>query len=118
MNKKVTSIVAYCTILGWLVAYLAGDKENAKFHLNQGLVLGIFSTGIEIVLSVISAVLGAIASVGGFIGGIFAVLAFLVGLLGSLVGILVAVLIVVGILNAVNDKETELPLIGKIKILK
>ena len=118
MNKKVTSIVAYCTILGWRGAYFAGDRENSKFHLNQGLVLGIFSTGIEVILSVFSAVLGAIASVGGFVGGVFAVFAFLVGLLGSLVGVLVAVLIVIGILNAVNDKETELPVIGKIRILK
>ncbi len=118
MNKKATSIVSYCTILGWLVAFLAGDKENAKFHLNQGLVLGIFSTGIEIILSVVTAVLTAIAGIGGIIGWIFGAFSFIVGLFGSLVGILTAVLIVVGILNAVNDKESELPLIGKIKILK
>lgn len=118
MNKKATSIVAYCTILGWLVAFLAGDKENAKFHLNQGLVLGIFSTGIEIILSVVAAVLTAIAGIGGIIGWIFGAFSFIVGLFWSLVGILTAVLIVVGILNAVNDKENELPLIGKIKILK
>ena len=41
MSKKVTSILAYISLLFWLIAFLAGDKEGAKFHLNQGLVLGI-----------------------------------------------------------------------------
>ena len=39
MDKKVTGIVAYITLVGWLIAYLAGDKEGAKFHINQALVL-------------------------------------------------------------------------------
>ncbi len=118
MNKKVTSIVSYCTIIGWLVAYLAGDKENAKFHLNQGLVLGIFGTGIEIVLSIVGAILGGIAKIGGIIGILFGIMNWIVGLIGFIAGILVAVLIVVGIINAVNDKEEKLPVIGGITILK
>ena len=97
MDKKVTSIVSYCTIIGWLVAYLAGDKENAKFHLNQGLVLGIFGTGIEIILSVVGAILGTIAKLGGIIGILFGIMNWIVGLIGTVFGILVAVLIVVGI---------------------
>lgn len=118
MNKKATSIVSYCTILGWLVAFLAGDKENSKFHLNQGLVLGIFSTGISVIFSVIGGILGGISSFGGLIGWIFGVLAVIVNIVSTLVGILFVVLMVVGILNAVNDKEVALPVIGGIKILK
>lgn len=34
MDKKVTGILAYITWIGWLVAFFAGDKEGAKFHLN------------------------------------------------------------------------------------
>lgn len=41
MNKKVTSIFAYCGIVGWLIGFFAGAKEEAKFHLNQGLILAI-----------------------------------------------------------------------------
>ncbi len=118
MNKKVTSIVSYCTIIGWLVAYLAGDKENAKFHLNQGLVLGIFGTGMELVLSIVDAILGGIAKLGGIIGILFGIMNWIVGLIGFVSGILVGVLIVVGIINAVNDKEEKLPVIGGITILK
>ena len=43
MDAKVTGIIAYIGWLGWLIAYLAGDKEGAKFHLNQALVLNLFS---------------------------------------------------------------------------
>lgn len=37
MNKKTTGIIAYITWIGWIVAFCAGDKEGAKFHLNQAL---------------------------------------------------------------------------------
>jgi hypothetical protein len=43
MNRKVTGILSYCTIVGWLVAFFAGDRAGAKFHLNQGFVYGILS---------------------------------------------------------------------------
>ena len=35
MDKKITGVVGYITWIGWLIAYLLGDKEGAKFHLNQ-----------------------------------------------------------------------------------
>ena len=114
MNKKVTSILSYCTIIGWLVAYLAGDKENAKFHLNQGLTLGIVGLAVELGFGIIGAGLDAIAKLVGF----FSILGSIVGIIAWIVGILVAVLIVVGILNAVNDKEEPLPVIGKFTFLK
>ncbi len=41
MDKKTTDIVAYITILGWLVAYVAGEREDSKFHLNQALVVNL-----------------------------------------------------------------------------
>ncbi len=121
MNKKATSIVSYCTIIGWLVAFLAGDKENAKFHLNQGLVLGIFGTGAEIVVWVIVSVLNLIAGLFyrvAIVSWLFGAMAWFVGVIGTVLSVLVAVLIVVGILNAVNDKEQKLPVIGGITILK
>jgi hypothetical protein len=43
MDKKVTGILSYFGIILWLVAYLAGHKEGAKFHLNQSLVLTLIS---------------------------------------------------------------------------
>ncbi len=49
MSAKVTGIVAYLGIIGWLIAWLAGDKEGAKFHLNQALVLFIAGLIISLV---------------------------------------------------------------------
>ena len=39
MNKRTTDIVAYLSWIGLLVAFLAGDKENSKFQINQALVI-------------------------------------------------------------------------------
>lgn len=88
MDKKITGIVAYLTWIGFLVAILAGDKEGAKFHLNQALVIMLFS-----LLSVIPCI--------GWIWGIFMIVCWFIGFIG-----------------AINEEEKEVPLIGNIKLLK
>ena len=99
MTKKVTDIVSYLTIIGWLVAFLAGDKENSKFHLNQSLCLAI----IELVLGVAGATLGRF---------------FLFGIVLDLLGLGVFVLAIIGIVYAVQEQEKALPLVGGIQLLK
>lgn len=88
MDKKITGIVAYLTWIGFLVALLAGDKEGAKFHLNQALVIMLFA-----LLSIIPCI--------GWIWGIFMIVCW-----------------VMGFIAAINGEEKEVPLIGSIKILK
>ena len=100
MNKKVTGIVAYIGIIGWLIAFLAGDKEGAKFHLNQALVLAIA----EIILGVCGGILGFIPIVGGIAASVLSIVLFIFWLLG--------------LISAIKDEEKALPLIGGIKILK
>ena len=95
MDKKVTGIVAYIGILGWLIAYLAGDKEGAKFHLNQALVLDIASLAC------------------GVLSGIP-----IVGILTGLAGIVILVFAIMGLISAVKDEEKPLPFIGGIQLLK
>ena len=97
MDKKTTGIIAYITFIGWLIAFLAGDREGAKFHLNQALVLAI----LEIILSV----LGRIH---------FWPLSILV-ILASFCGF---VLWLLGLISAIKDEEKPLPIIGGIKILQ
>jgi hypothetical protein len=43
MNKKVTGILCYFSLLLWVIAYVVGDKQGAKHHLNQGLILNLAS---------------------------------------------------------------------------
>lgn len=88
MDAKTTSIVAYLTWIGLLIAVLAGDKENAKFHVNPALVIMLFS-----LLSIIPCI--------GWIWGIFMVVCWFMGLIA-----------------AINQEEKPVPLIGGIKILK
>lgn len=88
MDKKTTGIVAYITLIGWIIAFCAGDKEGAKFHLNQVLVIYLF------------ALLGLIPCI-GWIWEIFILVCWIMGLIA-----------------AINDEEKEVPLIGKIRILK
>lgn len=88
MDAKTTSIVAYLTWVGLIVAFCAGDKEGAKFHINQALVIFLFSlpAGIRVI---------------GWIWGVFMLVCWIMGLIA-----------------AINEEEKEVPLIGKIKLLK
>lgn len=95
MDKKVTGIVAYITIIGWLVAFLAGDKEGAKFHLNQALTVDL--------AIIISTLLTRIP---------------LIGLIFVLVNIFLFVCWLIGLIAAVKEEEKEIPLLGAIKLLK
>ena len=88
MDAKTTSIVAYITWIGFFVAVLAGDKEGAKFHLNQALVILIF-----------------------FIPA-------LIPCLGQIWGIFMMVCWILGLVAAINQEEKEVPLIGRIRLLK
>lgn len=88
MDKKATSIVAYFTWIGLIIALLAGDKEGAKFHLNQALVIMLFS-----LLSIIPCI--------GWIWGVFMLVCWIMGLVA-----------------AINQEEKPVPLIGGIKLIK
>lgn len=88
MDKKTTGIVAYLTWIGLLIAIFAGDKDGAIFHINQALVILLFS-----LLSIIPCI--------GWVWGIFMIVCWIMGLIA-----------------AINEEEKEVPLIGKIKLLK
>lgn len=88
MDTKTTSIVAYITWIGLLIAFVAGDKEGARFHLNQALVIFLFS------------LLSAIPCI-GWVWGVFMVVCWIMGLIA-----------------AINQEEKPVPLIGGITIIK
>ena len=100
MDKKTTGWVAYLTLIGWIIAYCAGDKEGAKFHLNQALVIALGN----ICLTVVSPILAFIPVIGW--------------LASTAASIFLFVMAIMGLISAINEEEKELPLIGQIKILK
>ena len=95
MDKKATGIVAYISLIGWLIAFFAGDKEGAKFHLNQAVIL----------------------IIGNFVVGILGVVP-IVKYVAGILGLFLVVCWFIGLIAACKGEEKEIPLIGGIKILK
>ena len=93
-KNKAMGLLAY--ILFFIPLLAAKDSPFARYHANQGLVL--FLCGL------ISSVLWIIPILGWIIA--------------PLLSIVITVLAVIGIINALNGKAKELPIIGKFKILK
>ena len=93
-KNKVMGLLAY--ILFFIPLLAAKDSPFARYHANQGLVL--------------------------FICGLISSLVWIIPILGWIIapilGIVITVLAVIGIINALNGKAKELPIIGKFKILK
>ena len=87
ISAKATGVLAYITWIGFLIAYFAGDREGARFHLNQGLVVNLFG------------------------------LLTMIPLLGKIWGIFIFVCMVLGVINASNGVNKEVPLIGGIHLL-
>lgn len=113
MNKKVTGILSYLSIL-WLVAWFAGDKKNTKFHLSQGFTMMV----LELIAAVVLFVLGFVVGLLGFIPVVSKILGIVLTILSSAVGLCFLVLIVLGIMAVCNDQDKELPVVGKIRLLK
>jgi len=96
-NNKLYNVLCYFSL--WLIGLLVAPNEpEVRFHVNQGIVLTILVAAVTILGSVIP-----------FLGW------FIILPIG---GIFCCVLAVIGIINAAKGVQKELPLIGKIKILK
>ena len=101
-NNKVMGVLSYLGILVLIPLLAARNSPFARFHCNQGIVLALAEVVAGVVLGIGRRML--------LVGWIFR-------LVGSLASILWIVLAVIGILNAINGRAKELPVIGGIKIL-
>ncbi len=118
--NKVFAILAYIGILV-LVTIFGAPKNSkfARFHANQGLVLLIAEAVYGIFSGIISGIIRAIVPDYQFVfGGAGAAVYGIVSVLLSLISIVFLVFAIIGIVNAATGKAKELPIIGKIKILK
>ena len=93
-KNKAMGLLAY--ILFFIPLLAAKDSPFARYHANQGLVL------------FLAAILSSVILIIPILGWIIA----------PILSIVITVLAVIGIINALNDKAKELPIIGKFKILK
>ena len=91
-DNKLMAILCYLGIL-WLIPFLAAKESPfVKYHLTQGLLV--------LILGIIVAIISWIPVV------------------GWLCGVVVFALAVIGIVNVVNGKAQELPVIGKYTLMK
>ena len=94
-DNKGKAIVAY--IIFFIPLLAAKESKFARFHANQGLNVLLLSIAVSI-LGAFIPFIGWVISAGGSIGCI--------------------VFVILGIINAANGEMKELPLIGKINIIK
>ena len=109
MDKKTTGIVAYITWIGWIVAFCAGDKEGAKFHLNQALVI--------FLAQIVASVIRLIPYVGG-VASVIRLIPYVGGVVSGILSIFLFVCWIMGLIYACKEEEKEVPLLGQLKILK
>lgn len=126
-NTKVYKILSYCGIL-WLIGLLVPEKndKSVKFHVGQGMLVTIVGVILNVVAAIINSVI--IANIfktevtyGYFKTGVYATSSFglvLISLINFAVWAVVIALEIIGIINAVKEKDKELPIIGKYAFYK
>lgn len=97
INKNILAAVAYFTWIGFLAAYMMGDKNDPfiRHHLNQALVIDL----------------------AGLIAGVFAVIPLIGALIAGVVNIAGFVLDLMGAVSAYQGSRASLPFIGDIHII-
>lgn len=111
---KVMSILAYLGILV-LVPILAGkESKYIRFHANQGLLLCLAWIAWVIIDGILNAVLRAILWRGLSMWDLYYTTSWIL----DLVYLVIGVLAIIGIINVINGRAKDLPVIGKYRILK
>lgn len=114
-KNKGLSAISYLGILFFIPLVACPDSKFARFHANQGLILLLFGIGIGIANAILSAIIWAIC---WSALNLWTICTLLTGLFSlACYGIILA-LAIIGIVNAVNGKAKDLPVIGKIRMIK
>jgi uncharacterized membrane protein len=128
-NKKEIEDGKAMAILAYILApipYFAEKKNKfVRYHAIQGMNLFIVAVAYSILASIINNIVWkAVAgncvrslysgSWGGCSGGMASFVSWIIGLIGLGIGIIA----IIGIINAVQGQKKELPIFGKLKIIK
>jgi uncharacterized membrane protein len=97
------AILAYLSWLVLIPLFLAKNSKFARFHCNQGLILAILETICWVVL--------------GILGGL-PLLGWIFRLINGVLGVVFLLYAILGIVNAVNGRAKELPVIGSFRVLR
>lgn len=105
-QNKVMALFSYIGIFVLIPIFAAKDSKYARFHANQGLVLFITEIVVGFAVGIISLILNLLH------------LGFLGSFISGICSIIFLILIIVGIVNALQGKAKQLPIIGGITVLK
>jgi len=125
-SGKAMAILSYLAFLA-LIPYFAEKKNKfVRFHAVQGMNLLLIWVAYVIINAIVSAIVTA-ATVGncvnsyyGYYGncaagfGAIGIVSIIFGIIGAAIGVVA----IIGIVNAVTGKMKEVPILGKIKIIK
>ena len=103
-KNKILSLFSYLGLLFLIPLLACQDSKFARYHVNQGIILFLADIIYGIATGIVSVILIWIPIVGPLVSGLL-----------SLVPLIFMIL---GIVNAVNGRAKELPLIGKFRLLK
>ena len=96
MSSKVTSVLSYFCLIGWLIAFFAGTKDDKSiYHLRQGFGLVLLSIVFGIVIQILVRISTSLA------------------LVGTVLWIILLVLFILGLINALKEEKKPLPIVGK-----
>lgn len=108
-DNKSISVLCYLGIFLLIPFLTRKNSYFVRFHVNQGLLILFLSVCLNVVQRAIGIIFGLM--------GLEFILVFL-NFVFAVLSILCLTLMVIGIINVVNGKAKELPLIGSIRILK
>lgn len=95
MSSKVTSVLSYFGLIGWLIAFFAGTKDDKSIYLKQGFGLILLSIVFGIVIQILVRISTSLA------------------LVGTVLWIVLLVLFILGLINAIKEEKKPLPIVGK-----
>jgi len=124
-SGKGMAVLSYIGILA-LIPYFAEKKNKyVRFHAVQGINIMLILVGWTIIASIISGVITSALTAGcvswwftGSTGTCNPGLASLISFILWLPSMVIGILCIIGIVNAASGKAKELPILGKIKIIK
>lgn len=113
-ENKAMGILSYLGFLSLIPYFSVKNSPYVSHHARQGVTLFLFEIVITIVIGALSLIK---VDVDGLFGYVQCIPAPVLGIIGIL-GLVVLVYVIIGICNAITDEAKELPLIGRLHIIK
>lgn len=117
VNNKIMAVLSYFGPLFLIPWFAAPQSKFARFHAKQGMLLCIVAVAYSIISAILCAVIKVDYKLWGYSTGVKVTPGWLFTILW-LISIPICILAIIGIVNAVQGKAKELPILGKLKIGK